>query len=143
LNEDMTPNLNTISGDLFGKLLNPKLKGSNSKILTLLEQKVNFIDVNKLNLDGINALLSFNNGEVILKPFNLNYKDIGIEIGGTHGFDKTMNYDITFNVPAKYLGSEVTNIIAKLTPEEAETVLSTVFRMIEKFSVTFFILFLL
>ena len=32
----MTPNLKTITGDLFGKLLNPKVNASNSKILSLL-----------------------------------------------------------------------------------------------------------
>ncbi|MEE9409280.1 MAG: AsmA-like C-terminal region-containing protein [Polaribacter sp.] len=122
LDENMSPDLATISGDLFGKLLNPKLNGSNSKVLTLLGDKLSFLDTDKLNLDGINALLSFENGQVNVKPIPLKYKDIGIEISGNHSFDNKMNYDIVFDVPVKYLGTDVTNLIAKLTPKDAASV---------------------
>ncbi|AUC84199.1 AsmA family protein [Polaribacter sp. ALD11] len=124
LDANMTPNLKSITGELFGKLLDPKLNGSNSKVLTLLEKNVDFISLDKLNLDGINALLTFNNGEVSVKPINLNYKDVGIVIDGKHGFDNTMNYNVTFDVPVKYLGTTVTNALAKLTPKDAEEVKS-------------------
>jgi len=124
LNEDMTPNLKTISGDLFGKLLNPSLKASNSKALSLLSNKVAFLDVNQLNLDGINAFLSFENGQVNVKPIPLKYKDIGLEISGNHSFDNKMNYDIIFDVPVKYLGAEVTSLLSKLSPKDASEVKS-------------------
>src|SRR5690606_16585508 len=38
---------------------------------------------------------------------------------GQHGFDQTMNYNIKFDVPAKYLGTEANKLISKLTPAEA------------------------
>ena len=124
LNDDMTPNLKTITGDLFGKLLNPQLNSSNSKALSLLGDKVDFISLDKLNLDGINAILSFENGQVNVKPIPLKYKDIGVLVSGSHSFDNAMNYDIVFDVPVKYLGSDVTNLIAKLTPTDAASVTS-------------------
>ncbi|MGK0412703.1 MAG: hypothetical protein ACJA1B_000903 [Polaribacter sp.] len=124
LNEDMTPNLKTISGDLFGKLLNPALKASNSKALSLLSNKVSFLDLNQLNLDGINAFLSFDNGQVTVKPIPLKYKDIGMEISGNHSFDNLINYTIVFDVPVKYLGSEVTNLLSKLSPKDAAEIIS-------------------
>ncbi|MFK8060106.1 MAG: AsmA-like C-terminal region-containing protein [Polaribacter sp.] len=119
LDKNMSPDLKTISGDLFGKLLDPKLKASNSKVLSLLSDKVSFLDIDKLNLDGINAFLSFKDGQVNIKPIPLKYKDVGIEIAGNHNFDNSINYDIVFDVPVKYLGTEVTNIISKLTPKDA------------------------
>ncbi|WP_299060751.1 AsmA-like C-terminal region-containing protein [uncultured Polaribacter sp.] len=124
LGEDMTPQLKSISGDLLGQLLNTKLKASNSKVLSLLGSKVDFLDVNKLNLNDVSALFTFNNGEVSVKPFNLKYKDVAINVGGSHGFDNSMNYNITFDVPVKYLGTSVTNAIAKLTPKDAAEVKS-------------------
>jgi hypothetical protein len=124
LGDDMTPDLKSISGDLLGQLLNTKLKPTNSKALSLLGSKVDFLDVSKLNLNEASTLLTFNNGEVSVKPFHLNYKDIGIKIGGNHRFDNSMNYDITFDVPVKYLGSTVTAAIAKLTPKDAADVKS-------------------
>lgn len=124
LNDDMTPDLKTISGKLFGQLLNTKLKASNSKALSLLSEKVSFLDADKLNLDKITGFFSFENGIVTVKPIPLKYKDIHIEIAGKHGFDKSINYDILFDVPVEYLGSEVTNLIAKLSPKEAAKVKS-------------------
>jgi hypothetical protein len=124
LNEDMTPNLKTISGNLLGQLLNTKLKASDSKLLTTLSEKVNFLDINKLNLNEATGIFSFENGQVTVKPFNLNYKDISMQISGKHGFDQKMNYDISFDVPVKYLGTDVTNILAKLTPKDAASVTS-------------------
>jgi hypothetical protein len=124
LEDDMTPNLKSISGDLLGQLLNTKLQPNNSKALSLLGSKVDFLDVSKLNLNEVSALFSFNNGAVSVKPFRMNYKDIGIQIGGKHGFDNSMNYDITFDVPVKYLGSTVTTALAQLTPKDAAAIKS-------------------
>ena len=69
-----------------------------------MASQLNFIDINKLNLQDIKAHLSFENGKVNVKPFTLKYNDIDITIGGSHGFDKSMDYEVTFNVPGKYLG---------------------------------------
>jgi hypothetical protein len=124
LNDDMTPNLKTISGNLFGKLLDPKINQKNSKTLSLLDNKVNFLDISKLNLDGINAYLAFKDGQVNVKPIPLKYNDIGMEISGNHTFDNVMNYDIVFDVPVKYLGTEVTNLLAKLNSKDIADVKS-------------------
>jgi hypothetical protein len=120
----MTPNLKTISGDLFAKLLNPRLKANNSKALSLLSNKVPFLEADQLNLNGINAVLSFENGQVTVKPIPIKYKDIGMLLSGNHSFDNKMNYDIVFDVPIKYLGSEVTALISKLGPKDVEEIKS-------------------
>lgn len=124
LNEDMTPNLKTISGDLLGQLLDTKLKASNSKMLTTLSDKVSFLDISKLNLHEATGLFSFKDGQVTVKPIKLNYQDIGMQVSGKHGFDQSMDYDIVFDVPVKYLGADVTNLIAKLTAKDAASIKS-------------------
>jgi len=122
LTNDMTPDLKTISGDLFGQLLNTSVNQQNSQLLSSLSNNVKFLDVSKLNLNDVKAALSFKDGKVALKPMQLKYQDIGIEVGGTHGFDQKMNYDVKFDVPAKYLGPEVTNLLSKLTPAEQQKI---------------------
>ena len=124
LNKDMTPNLKTITGNLLGQLLDTKLKASNSKMLTTLTEKVSFLDINKLNLNEATGAFSFKDGKVTVKPIPLNYQDIGLIISGTHGFDQSMNYNLVFDVPVKYLGTDVTNIIAKLTAKDAASIKS-------------------
>jgi hypothetical protein len=66
--------------------------------------------------------LDFSNGRVNVKPFNLTYKDIGIVASGSHGFDKTMAYNAVFNVPAKYLGSDVNRLIGKINDNEVNNI---------------------
>lgn len=124
LTNDLTPDLKTISGDLFGQLLNTSVNQQNSQLLSSLSNNVKFLDVSKLNLNDVKASLSFKEGKVALKPMQLKYQDIGIEVGGTHGFDQKMNYDVKFDVPAKYLGTEVTNLLSKLTPAEQQKIQS-------------------
>src|SRR5690606_4897375 len=55
-------------------------------------------------------------GKVNLKPVTLKYQDIALEFSGAHGFDQSLAYNLKFDVPAKYLGPDVNNLLAKLTP---------------------------
>ena len=116
---EMTPDLKTITGDLLGQLLSTTVNPSNSQMLSALGSQVKFLDVSKLNLNDIKAAISFKDGKVTVKPFKIKYQDINAEIGGSHGFDQSMNYNIKMDVPAKYLGAEVNKLLAKLTPAEA------------------------
>ena len=116
----MTPTLNSISGDLLGQLLSTTVNPSNSQLLSKLDESVSFIDMKKLNLNDVKAFLTFKDGKVNVKPFDIKYQDIKVNVGGQHGFDQNMNYNLKFDVPAKYLGSEVNSLIAKLTPADAK-----------------------
>jgi AsmA-like C-terminal region len=119
---EMTPDLKTISGDLLGQLLSTTVNSSNSTLLTALSSNIKFLDMNKLNLNDIKAALTFKDGKVAVKPFDIKYQDITATVGGTHGFDQLMNYTVKMNVPAKYLGTEANVLIAKLTPANAAKV---------------------
>ncbi|OIQ22593.1 MAG: hypothetical protein BM557_00995 [Flavobacterium sp. MedPE-SWcel] len=120
--KEMTPDLNSLTGNLDGQLLQTAVKAENSKLLSTLSQNVKFIDMNKLKLDDLKAHLTFDNGKVNIKPINLNYEDIPIQIGGQHGFDQSMNYDVKFDVPAKYLGSEVSKLLGSSADAKNTTV---------------------
>jgi hypothetical protein len=124
LQNDMTPNLKTISGDLFGQLLSTTINEKNSAMLTALSSNMKFIDMSKVNLNDVKAALSFKDGKVNVKPFDIKYQDITVNVGGSHGFDQTMNYNLKFDVPVKYLGKEVTNLVAKLTPSDQKQITS-------------------
>lgn len=120
LTNDMTPDLKSLTGDLIGQLLSTTVNEKNSKLLSSLSSNLNFINLDKLNLNDLKAALTFKDGKVNVKPFDIKYQDIKVNVSGTHGFDQVMNYDLKFDVPTKYLGSEVNNLIAKLTPADAK-----------------------
>ncbi len=116
---EMTPDLKTISGDLLGQLLSTTVNANNSTLLSALSSNIKFLDMSKLNLNDLKAALTFKDGKVSVKPFNLKYQDITATVGGTHSFDQLMNYNVKLDVPAKYLGTEANALIAKLTPANA------------------------
>jgi hypothetical protein len=115
---ELTPDLKSISGDLIGQLLSTTINSKNSTLLNSLGSNIKFIDMNKVNLNDIKAALTFDNGKVNVKPFDIKYQDIKITVGGTHGFDQTMNYNLKLDVPAKYLGSEANAFLAKMSPAD-------------------------
>ncbi|MCF8322380.1 MAG: AsmA-like C-terminal region-containing protein [Flavobacterium sp.] len=116
---ELTPDLKSLSGDLLGQLLSTTVNAKNSTLLTALSSNVKFIDMSKINLNDLKAAITFKDGKVNVKPFDIKYKDIKATIGGSHGFDQNMNYNLKFDVPAKYLGTEANALIAKLTPVDA------------------------
>jgi hypothetical protein len=99
----MTPNINSITGDLLGQLLSTTVNAKASPLLTALTSNVKFMDLSKVNLNDIKAILTFKDGKVNVKPFDIKYQDIKVTVGGTHG-----------------LGSEANAVFAKLTPGATE-----------------------
>ncbi|MCK5814472.1 MAG: AsmA family protein [Flavobacteriaceae bacterium] len=122
LNNDLTPNLATVNGDAFSEILPTKASLKNSQALSLLSNNLSFIDLDNLDFNALKVAISFENGMVVVKPFNIKYKDFDIEVNGKHGFDKTMDYNLNFDIPAKYLGSEVSNLLTNLSGENIENI---------------------
>ncbi|MGJ8713625.1 MAG: AsmA family protein [Maribacter stanieri] len=114
LTDDLLPNLLSLSGDLFADIMTEEVNTESSPVLNSLVSNLNFIDPKQLNLKDLKTSLSFKDGIVTVKPFTLNYKDIQINVDGSHSFDQKLNYKATLQVPAKYLGSDVTKLIAKI-----------------------------
>lgn len=120
--QEMTPNLNTLSGDLLGQLLEASIKSGNSKILTALDGSIPFLDLSKLNVNNLKTAMTFADGKVNIKPFDIKYQDLKLQIGGTHGFDQKVNYNLTMDVPVQYLGTDVNNLLSKLSPADARKI---------------------
>ncbi|NAS13905.1 AsmA-like C-terminal region-containing protein [Poritiphilus flavus] len=120
LKEDMTPNLASISGDLLAKIFATEVDAQKAPLLSALDSKLSFLDTKDLNLQDLKTALSFENGTVKVKPFTINYNDIAVEVAGGHSFDQKLAYTATLQVPAKYLGNEVNNLIAKIDEQELE-----------------------
>jgi len=116
---ELTPDLNSLTGDLLGQLLSTTVSAQNSTLLNALGANLKFIDISKINLNDLKAAVTFKDGKVNIKPFDIKYKDIKATIGGSHGFDQSMNYNLKFDVPAKYLGTEANTLISKLSPADA------------------------
>src|SRR5690606_9718817 len=122
LDKEFSPNLNTISGTASSVLLTTDIDENASPLLSRLEGALNFVDFSKLDLNDLKVNLEFSDGKVNIKPFDLAYQDIGITVSGAHGFDQTMAYSAVFNVPSKYLGSDINRLIAKINDNEVNKI---------------------
>ncbi len=120
LTDDLLPDLMTLSGNLLADIMTEKIDAEKAPLLSALDSKLSFIDLDQLNLKDLKTKMSFENGLVSVKPFTVNYKDIAINVGGSHTFDKKLDYKATMDVPAKYLGGEVNKLLSQIGEEDLE-----------------------
>ncbi len=116
--QKMTPDMNSVSGNLVGQLQSTTLNAENSESLKGIASNLKFIDLKKVSLNDVKVSLTFKNGRVVVNPFDVKYQDIKTTVAGAHGFDQTMNYNLKFDVPAKYLGKDAAKFMAKLADSD-------------------------
>ncbi|WP_109299632.1 AsmA-like C-terminal region-containing protein [Aquimarina sp. AU474] len=121
LNDDLTPVLTSLKGKALAEILNAQISTTKTPLLSKLDGQLNFVELDKLNLKDIKTNLSFDDGKINVKPFEFDVEGIKITAGGNHSFDQSMNYNVTLDVPAKYLGSEVGSLISQLDEKEANS----------------------
>ena len=120
LNRDLTPQLQTLAGNALAEVLGAKVNPEETPLLARLDERLTFVDLNDLNLNDLSTQLTFNNGRVEVQPFDFSIKGINATAGGNHGFDMSMDYNVSLEVPAKYLGSQVGNALSRLSSQELE-----------------------
>ncbi len=121
LNENLTPILTSLKGNALAEILNAQVSTTQTPFLANLDSKLNFINIDQLNLKDIKTNLSFDDGQINVKPFEFDVEGIKVKAGGSHSFDQNMKYDINLQVPAKYLGDEVGSLMSQLNDQEANT----------------------
>jgi uncharacterized protein involved in outer membrane biogenesis len=115
INNAFEIDLSTLTGNAFAELFTTKIAPEEGSAFSLLNNKLSFIDLKKLDLKDLKTTLSFENGSVSIKPFDVKYEDIKIEITGSHSFENNLNYAATFDVPAKYFGSQLGGVLSQLS----------------------------
>ncbi|MUP44454.1 AsmA family protein [Gramella sp. BOM4] len=121
LNEDLTPQMSSLVGNALAQILTAEINPEKAALLSRLDSQLNFIDFNDIDLSNLKTNLSINNGMVEISPFDFDIKDIRIKVAGSHGFDMSMDYDLSLDVPAKYLGSEIGSALSRLSGEQMQS----------------------
>lgn len=121
LNPDMSPDLNSIKGALVASLQNAQVNEKGSPLISSLNSQFPKLNIAGMKLDDIKTNLSFDNGRVTLQPFNINIgKGASMKVGGSHGFDQTINYNLMLDVPPSMLGKDAEQLISKLSATEQQ-----------------------
>ncbi|ASZ11594.1 hypothetical protein KTO58_17040 [Chitinophaga pendula] len=115
LGKDMSPQLNTLSGD--GNLL--LIEGFLKKFAPVdqLANQLNISQLKDISLRDIKNYFAFENGRVKVNPFNVNINGIKMNIGGSHGFDQSLDYILQFALPRSIIGQQANNLVNQLSAE--------------------------
>ena len=112
LGDNMMPDLNSLTGNgnmlLIEGLLNKF--APLEKIATVLNVKA----LEQISVKDVKSYFEFNNGKLLVKPFAVKVSGIDMEIGGTHGFDQSMNYVINMKLPRALMGAQGNQLVNNL-----------------------------
>ena len=115
LNGDMMPDFSSLTGN--GNLL--LLQGILKKFAPLekLASTLQIDELKEVSVKDIKNYIEFANGKVLVKPFAIKVKDIEMLIGGTHGFDQSIDYVVQMKLPRKYLGARGNELVNNLVTQ--------------------------
>jgi len=122
LDDTFSLDLNSLTGDALAEILTTKISPEKASAFSSLNDQLSFIDLNKLDLKDLKTALKFENGKVAIKPFDVQYEDIKVQIAGSHSFENNLGYTATFDVPAKYFGNDVGGLLSKLSDDDIKNV---------------------
>ncbi|PCJ91944.1 MAG: AsmA family protein [Flavobacteriaceae bacterium] len=120
LTNDLLPDMGTISGKVLAEVLETDIDPNEAPLFSSLASNLNFLDFKSLDLKGLKTVFDFKDGKVDVRPFTINHKDIVVKVSGSHTFDKKLSYKAVLEVPARYLGAEVNQLISKIDEKEVE-----------------------
>src|SRR5581483_6360084 len=105
LGGDMKPDLSSLNGNGNLLLVDGALK--DFAPTDKLSQTLHLDQLKDIPVKDIKTSFSFKNGRVVVDPFRVKVKDIDMEVGGSHGFDQTLDYDVAMKLPRSLLGGQV------------------------------------
>ncbi|MBK8426229.1 MAG: hypothetical protein IPL27_09815 [Lewinellaceae bacterium] len=101
LGKDMTPDFTTLSAAGFLETVSAIF--NNFKPMSAIADKLNIEYLKKMELGNTKNWFEVKNGSVTVKPFNVQVRDIAMQIGGSHSLSNEMAYSITTKTPRKAL----------------------------------------
>jgi hypothetical protein len=110
----LSPILTTLDGTGLANIIQAKIDATKMPLANTLNSQLKVVDINNLSIKDVITTFRFENGNVNISPLAFEVKDIKVNVQGKHSLNNTMDYQIKLNLPAKYLGNEVRNQLAKL-----------------------------
>ena len=101
LGKDMMPDLSTLSAAGFLETISAVF--NNFKPMNSIGEKLNLEYLKRMELGNTKNWFEIKNGVVTIKPFNVQVKDISMQIGGSHGLTQEMSYQVMTKIPRKAL----------------------------------------
>lgn len=111
--QDMSPNLNTVSGAGLVKIAQAAVK--DSKLVSGITSLTKLDDTDQVTLKDVLMSASIDNGRLSVKPFDAQIGSYKSTIAGSTGIDGSLDYTVKMDVPAGKLGTQFNSLIASAT----------------------------
>jgi hypothetical protein len=118
LHDDMTTDPATLEGDGNVQVLTGTVKDFGA--LDKLSQSLDIVALKDIPLKDVKAEFTFKSGKVEVSPFLVHGNDLDMVIGGTHGFDQSLDYDAIMKVKRSQLGSKGSMFVKNVVEQAAD-----------------------
>lgn len=118
IDSSMSPILNSIDG--YGRLTSKSIQVVDSKTLNQITSLIKLGDDHSNEFKDVNVSFTVKDGRISVEPFDVKMGDINMNVGGSHGIDQTLDYDLKIDVPREYFGSAANDALESLLGEAAK-----------------------
>ncbi len=118
LDKEFSPVLNSLAGG--GSLSSKALEIENSPALVGLADNLKMDIFKKIDVKDVNVKFAFKDGRVDVEPFDVNLGNSKATLSGNHGFDQTINYLMSLDVPRSEFGTTANQVLDNLIGQAAD-----------------------
>ncbi|MGE0637377.1 MAG: AsmA-like C-terminal region-containing protein [Bacteroidia bacterium] len=115
LDSKMEPVLNTLTGG--GKLSTSKVTLEGFAPVNKVADALKMEKLKKQELNNLNLSYKFENGRVNVEPFDMTFAGFKTKIGGSTGFDQTIDYVMNFEIPRAEFGGQANAVLDNLVSQ--------------------------
>lgn len=115
LDSKMEPVLNTLTGG--GKLSTNKVTLEGFEPVNKVADALKMEKLKKQELNNLNLAYKFENGRVNVEPFDMTFAGFKTKIGGSTGFDQTIDYVMNFEIPRSEFGGQANAVLDNLVSQ--------------------------
>jgi uncharacterized protein involved in outer membrane biogenesis len=115
LDSKMQPVLPSLTGG--GKLSTQQVTVSNFEPISKVAEALKMEKYKKMELNNVNLSFEFKEGRVFVKPFDVKIGNTATKISGSNGFDQSIDYTMSFEIPRSEFGGAVNNVLEGLVAQ--------------------------
>ncbi|NDP22095.1 MAG: AsmA family protein [Paludibacter sp.] len=112
LKSDMMPNLATLIGN--GSFSTKSVGLTNVPVITALASGLKINELSKTTIKDLGILFEIKDGKLNTKPFDVKIGDVKMNIGGSTGIDKTINYTGKVQLPERFKLGQFSTVSLKI-----------------------------
>ena len=124
LNSQMSPVMESLNG--FGNLKTSALTVQNFTPLVKIADALKMEKLKKTEIQPTNLTFKFANGRVNVDPFDVSLGGYKSKVGGSNGFDQTIDYTVMSEIPTSAFGGAASSVLSNLTSKAGVNVGETV-----------------